>query len=102
MNAAAGMTKAKRSAQNHKTTYCVRRDSFEIDISKECMEAAKRRGVFTTTGGNHVLGNGCEGVNHFSTVFMGVDNGVDNGSPPRLLHGNGFLRVDNWVDNKVS
>ena len=41
-------------------------------------------------------------VIHFSTVFMGVDNGVDNGSPPRLLHGDGFLRVDNWVDNRVS
>ena len=23
----------------------------------------------------------------FNTVFMGVDNGVDNGSPPRLLDG---------------
>ena len=26
-------------------------------------------------------------VIHFCTVFMGVDNGVDNGSPPRLPHG---------------
>jgi len=28
---------------------------------------------------------GKKGLNHFCTVFMGVDNGVDNGSPPRLL-----------------
>ena len=41
-------------------------------------------------------------VIHFCTVFMGVDNGVDNGSPPRLLHGDGSLKVDNWVDNRVS
>ena len=26
-------------------------------------------------------------VNDIGTVFMRVDNGVDNGSPPRLLHG---------------
>ena len=30
---------------------------------------------------------GKKGLNHFCTVFMGVDNGVDNGSPPRLLDG---------------
>ena len=32
-------------------------------------------------------GRGRTGINHLSTVFMGVDNGVDNGSPPRLLDG---------------
>ena len=37
---------------------------------------------------NEVLWQGDgKGVNRISTVFMGVDNGVDNGSPPRLLHG---------------
>ena len=30
-------------------------------------------------------------VIHFCTVFMGVDNGVDNGSPPRLPHGHGLF-----------
>ena len=45
-------------------------------------------GEFRTREGNELLGRGeRKGVNHLSTVFMGVDNGVDNGSPPRLLHG---------------
>ena len=78
------------STQNNKTSDCVHRDSYEIDISNECMEAARRWGgsqqrretmfwVMEAKRGN------------FSTVFKGVDNGVDNGSPPKLPHGHGVF-----------
>ena len=55
------------------------------------MEAARRWGAHKD-GGKPCFGEWKrKGVSHFTTVFMGVDNGVDNGSPPRLPHGHGVF-----------